>query len=128
MNFRTESFDLPQNEQRRCLSFDIFSLSAISYQLSAISYQLSAISHQPSETPESWTPRGGGSSGDQFGAAGGCTVGCKDRIDDPVALRLVGTHIAIPIHVLFDLLDRLAGVQRVELVHLGEIGRASCRE
>jgi hypothetical protein len=23
MNFRTESFDLPQNEQRRCLSFDI---------------------------------------------------------------------------------------------------------
>jgi len=23
MNFRTESFDLPQNEQRRCLSVDI---------------------------------------------------------------------------------------------------------
>ena len=23
MNFRTESFDLPQNEQRRCLSLDM---------------------------------------------------------------------------------------------------------
>jgi hypothetical protein len=23
MNFRTESFDFPQNEQRRCLSLDI---------------------------------------------------------------------------------------------------------
>jgi len=23
MNFRTESFDLPQNEQRRCLSWDM---------------------------------------------------------------------------------------------------------
>jgi hypothetical protein len=25
MNFRTESFDLPQKEQRRCLSWDIWS-------------------------------------------------------------------------------------------------------
>ena len=27
MNFRTESFDFPQNEQRRCLSCDMAALS-----------------------------------------------------------------------------------------------------
>jgi hypothetical protein len=26
MNFRTESFDFPQNEQRRCLSLDIVAI------------------------------------------------------------------------------------------------------
>src|SRR6185503_6487110 len=105
MNFRTESLDLPQNEHRRCLSFDM---------------GVSSRAVAQKETRESWTPcRMGSSGGQNGGAAGRRRVGCKNRIDDAVRLGFFGAHVAVPVHVFLDLLDGLAGVLRVELVHLG---------
>ena len=42
-----------------------------------------------------------------------------DVVDDPVGLRLVGTEPPVPLTVGGDLLDRLAGVLRLELVDAG---------
>src|SRR5881409_3042495 len=104
MNFRTESFDFPQNEQRRCLSLDM-----------AVNPRACA----GWRTPESWTGPGAGSSGRHRGGGGGLELGLEDGVDDPVRPGLIRAHVPVAVHVLLDLLDRLAGVPGVELVHLG---------
>src|SRR3954449_11059172 len=44
------------------------------------------------------------------------SMGLDDLVDQPVFDRLVGLHVAVAVHVLVDLLERLAGVLGEDLV------------
>src|SRR6476620_8927259 len=103
MNFRTESFDFPQNEQRRCLSLDM----------------------EPRRdggeggVGERWTPAPEASSlflpvrvRNQVLPRG------EDAVDEAVRIGLLGAHEPVAVHVALDRLDRLAGMLGVQRVHL----------
>src|SRR5258705_8514488 len=104
MNFRTESFDLPQNEQRRCLSLDI-------------RWPSGQVSQRGPGTLRSWVPGPGAS-----------RLAAVDRrevdlpldhvVDEAVHLGLLGAHEPVPVHVPLDDAEGLRGVLGVQLVHL----------
>src|SRR5204863_1070362 len=98
MNFRTESFDFPQKEQRRCLSCDM-----------AVNPRACA----GWRTPQSWTCPGAGSSGRHGGGRRGLRLGLEDGVDDPVRPGLVRAHVPVAVHVLLDLLQGLPGMPGV---------------
>src|ERR1043166_7596135 len=88
MNFRTESFDFPQNEQRRCLSLDM---------------TVNPRACAGWGTPVSWTPPGAGSSGGHRRPPRGLRGGLEDGVNDAVCPGLLGAHVAVPVHVPLDL-------------------------
>src|SRR5690606_8847062 len=125
MNFRTESLLLPQKLQRRCLSVDIGAPGC------------RGLLWERCRAGPGGSRRAGGRSGGRAVSAAGVTVhpvrlaacpparhlavlllGLDHLVDQPVLLRLLGAHEAVPVHVPLDPLERLAGVLRVELVHL----------
>src|SRR6478735_9507317 len=104
MNFRTESFDLPQNEQRRCLSLDM-------------SATMARGSRRGPGTLRSWVPDQGAS---RLGAVDRRQVGLAldHVVDEAVDLGLLGAHEAVPVHVALDDLELLERVLGVQFVHL----------
>src|SRR6476619_5414256 len=105
MNFRTESFDFPQKEQRRCLSLDMeprrhgwmrcrVKCPRVSRASSLLAVLAVRVRYQ-------------------------FLVRRKYRVDETVRLGLLGAHKPITVHVTLDGLDRLSGMRRVQRVHLG---------
>src|SRR5918998_4440599 len=97
MNLRTESFDFPQKEQRRCLSLDMKPLR-------------DGGGRVPVKCPR------------VFRASSLLAVGMRYQlllrreyaVDDAVRLGLFGAHEPVAVHVPLDRLDRLAGVEGIE--------------
>src|SRR5215211_5238418 len=113
MNFRTESFDFPQKEQRRCLSLDMerFVMEVIGCRVkcprvSRPSSLLAVLAVRVWHQLFVWR---------------------EHAVDQTVGLGLFRTHEPVTIHVSFDGLDRLPGMQGVERVHLGAEDRKSTR-
>src|SRR5690606_28528602 len=100
MNFRTESLLLPQKEQRRCLSLDI----AFTAEEPGPGTPILCV-----PVPE-WSRH-------RLHLSHGL-AGCEDGVDQAVFLRFLRAHEPVTVHVALDLLHRLAGVLRVQLVHL----------
>src|SRR5690606_39700192 len=100
MNFFTDSLDLPQNEQRKCLSLAMAPLVQGAPRSSApqrpegrAAALLLFVAHF-----------------DHLATSG------DDVVDDPVFLCLQWAHEAVAVDVLRDPLDRLTGVLREDLV------------
>src|SRR5919112_1787185 len=105
MNFRTESFDFPQKEQRRCLSLDMeprrdevdgcrVKCPRVSRASSLLAVLTVLVGHQ-------------------------FLVWREYTVDQAVRLGFFRAHEAISVHVPLDGFDRLPGVKGVERVHLG---------
>src|SRR6476661_2226496 len=137
MNFRTESFDLPQNEQRRCLSCDMAETLRGAHTRRSrpgrggyreLTLGPNRVKQRTTGARERFHEplvpviaralldrrclRGNHLRIDQIAAA-------RDHVvDDPVALRFLGRHEEVAHHVALDLLQRTAGVLAVNRVEL----------
>src|SRR5580704_9590141 len=131
MNFRTESFDFPQNEQRRCLSWDIAtpgddwdtSLPRTNSRARTGQYDSDAarIDHVKLFTKVSCAASLSCKScchGGLFRGLNDFAALCDDIVDQPVRFGFLRRHVIIAHDVTLDLLDRTTRVLRHELIHL----------
>src|SRR6476646_10565377 len=105
MNFRTESFDFPQKEQRRCLSLD---MERFVMEVDGCRVNCPRVS-RPSSLLAVLAVRVGHQ----------VLVRREYAVYQAIRLGFFRAHEPVAIHVPLDGLDRLPGMERVERVHLG---------
>src|SRR5438105_4672017 len=133
MNFRTESFDFPQNEQRRCLSWDMAGGLQMTPPNATAGGPRAARGYLQLRAPRA---SGQATNDDDRPfleyrpvlpifllrldhlVAHDLASAADHRIDDAVVLGLLGGHEPVAIRVLLDAIDRLPGMLGHQLVQL----------